>query len=66
MTREERSRKRRLGWFRDRLANAATPKARLNVACEWLVAEAWQRSRLADAERAVLSVVDDIRGEGDR
>ncbi len=63
MTRENKSSVRRLAWFRGRLAAAATPRARLNVACEWLVAEAWRNSRLADAERAVLDAIGNIRGE---
>lgn len=62
MSRPNRS-ERRLSWFLGRLDRSRTPKQRLLVACEWLVAEAWANEQVAAAEAAVVTAVFDIRNE---
>jgi hypothetical protein len=54
---------RRRTWFEELLSNAATPKRRLQVVCQWLIAESWALERVTEAEQAVLGEVRRIRGE---
>ena len=63
MTRTNRSHRRRRDWFEGRLKDAATPKGRLLVVCEWLVAEAWANEQVGRAEELVLVAVRELRGE---
>lgn len=63
MTRADVSADRRKAWHQGEIDRAKTPKARLWKVCGWLVAEAWRRGRVDEAEQLVLAKIRELRDE---
>ena len=63
MTRANASADRRKAWHEAEIDRAPTPKSRLWKVCGWLVAEAWRRGRVDEAEKTVMEKIRELRGE---
>lgn len=63
MTRADAAAARRRAWHQGEIDRAPTPKTRLWKVCGWLVAEAWRRGRVDEAEKAVLAKIRELRDE---